>query len=147
MGHLTAGSDESQVEDQLSPGLNQWGQVTPTIISCSFFNFQTLLLAGIQFVQVRTGIILLQGDAEGSKVMSIEPLVDNSQRSYQRARFAILSEGCPFDDDNPATCPMHEIRERSLKERMVWFDELSEKAFLAIDTHCRLCLKRHIMQK
>jgi len=64
-----------------------------------------------------------------------------TERSYLRARFAILSEGCPFDDRIPSTCPFHKLRKRSLKKRIAWFDELSEEAFLNIYTYCRLCLE------
>jgi len=73
--------------------------------------------------------------------MKMEPLVTSSQRSYLRAKFSILSEDCPFDRGNPSVCPFHEIRNWSLKERMAWFDELSEEAILNIYTYCRLCLE------
>jgi hypothetical protein len=71
--------------------------------------------------------------------MKNEPLVANSQRSYLLAEFSILSEACPLDQSNPSTCPFHEIRNWSLKERMAWFDELSEEAIVNIHTYCRLC--------
>ena len=73
--------------------------------------------------------------------MKSEPLVTSSQRSYQLADFSILSETCLFDQGNPSTCPMHEIRERSLKERLAWFDRLSEEARVNIHTYCQLCLE------
>jgi len=66
----------------------------------------------------------------------------SSQKSYLRTEFSILSEACPLDQVNPSTCPLHEIRERYPKERMAWFDELSEEALLNIHTYCQLCWKR-----
>jgi hypothetical protein len=71
--------------------------------------------------------------------MKGEPLVSSSQRCFLRAKLSILSEGCPLDQNNPSTCPFHEIRNWSLKDRMTWFDGLGEEAILNINTYCRLC--------
>jgi hypothetical protein len=77
--------------------------------------------------------------AKGGKVMKNKPLVSSSQKSFLRAKLLILSEACPLDQSNPSTCPFHEIKNWRLKERMAWFDKLSEDAILNINTYCRLC--------
>ena len=75
--------------------------------------------------------------------MISDPLVTSFQRSCLRAEFSILSEDCLSKQANPYTCPFHEIREKSLKERMAWFDELSDEAILNMHTYCQLCWKKH----
>ena len=67
--------------------------------------------------------------------------IADTQRGYLRAEFSILSEACSLDQGNPRDCPFHEIRERSQKERMAWFDGLSEEAILNIHTYCQLCFE------
>lgn len=67
--------------------------------------------------------------------------ITSTQRTIFRTEFSILSEACPFDRDNPRDCPFHEIREESLKEKMAWFEELSEEAILNIHAYCQLCLE------
>ena len=73
--------------------------------------------------------------------MKNEALVTGSQRIHLRAKLCILSERCLSNQANPYTCPLHEIRNWSLKERMGWVDGLSEEAILNIYTYCRLCLE------
>jgi len=52
-----------------------------------------------------------------------------------------LSVECPFDGTNPCTCPLHEIRKKSLKERYEWAQKLSESDALNILTFHQVCLK------
>jgi hypothetical protein len=68
--------------------------------------------------------------------------ITSTQKACLRTEFSILSEACSLDQGDPSTCPLHEIRARSLKERMAWFDELSELAILNIHTHCQLCWEK-----
>ena len=80
---------------------------------------------------------------ERGKVMSVEPLVTESQRCFLKVKLSILSEACPLDQSNPSTCPFHEIRERSHEERMAWLAELSDEALLNVHTICNLCWVNH----
>jgi len=68
--------------------------------------------------------------------MRSEPLVTNSQKCSLRAEFSILSETCTLYQGNRSACPFHEIMGKSQKERMAWFDELSDEAVLTIYTYC-----------
>lgn len=75
--------------------------------------------------------------------MACELLITDSQRKHQKAELSlILSEDCPFDKNNPSTCVLHQIREKSLKKRMAWFDNLNEETIRQIHTSCQLCWKK-----
>jgi len=67
--------------------------------------------------------------------------ITDSQRSFLRAKFSILSEVCPSDQHDPAVCPVHELKELSPEQRMAWIDALDEEAALKLYTYCRLCFE------
>jgi len=90
-------------------------------------------------VQAPTAITLRWED--GGKAVKKEPLVTASERSWLRAELSILSEVCPLDQGNQSACPLHEIRNWNLKEKMGWFEELSDEAILNIHTYCQPCLE------
>ena len=97
-------------------------------------------LHGFLFVQAPTAITL-RGRGEGRKDMKIELSVAGPETSYLRGKFLILCEACPLDPTNTRACPFHDIRKGALRERMAWFDGLSEEAILSIQTYCRLCME------
>jgi len=65
--------------------------------------------------------------------------ITDTQRSYLRAKFSVLTEVCPLDGHDPSTCPVHEVKEKSPEERLAWIDALDEEAAFHIYTYCRLC--------
>jgi len=75
--------------------------------------------------------------------MNDEPPVPSSQRNYLRAKLVILSENCLLNSANPPACPFHEFGDRGQKERMAWFDGLSDEAVLNIYTFCQLRCEKY----
>jgi hypothetical protein len=53
-----------------------------------------------------------------------------------------LAMECPFDGTNPCTCPLHEIRKKSLAERLKWAQKLSEDDAFSILTFHKECLNQ-----
>lgn len=56
-----------------------------------------------------------------------------------------LLVACPYNQDNPANCPLHFIRQREMSERIVWLDSLNEddvQVLYANHKHC-LEIKEH----
>jgi len=44
-----------------------------------------------------------------------------------------------MEGEDPATCPVQDLKGMSPEERMAWLDSLSEEAALHVYTYCRLC--------
>jgi len=53
-----------------------------------------------------------------------------------------LSVECPFDGTNPCTCPLHEIRKKTLRERYEWAQKLNKSDALSILFFHQDCLKQ-----
>jgi hypothetical protein len=61
-----------------------------------------------------------------------------------RASLLALSEHCPYDDCNPADCPLFELRKMNPEERVKWFSALSEDDLVYLSTYHHVCLSMRI---
>lgn len=66
--------------------------------------------------------------------------VASSQQNHWKSAAFGLSVACPFDQGNPSTCPLHEVRKMNLKERYEWIQRLSDESTLHLLTHHQKCL-------
>ena len=66
----------------------------------------------------------------------------NSQRIAFETQILDLSESCPFDGSNPCTCPWHEVRDKSQKEKHEWVRALSDESLLQILAFHKQCSVR-----
>ena len=55
-----------------------------------------------------------------------------------------LCMACPITQDNPVTCPLHEIRKRSLAERAEWVCTRSEGEMAEIKRQHSACERRKL---
>jgi hypothetical protein len=70
--------------------------------------------------------------------MKTDPPTD---RERLRAHIIALTMACPFDQGNPADCPLCSVRQKPVKERLIWVDSLSDSETARIARHHRLCLE------
>ena len=68
--------------------------------------------------------------------------MSKSQRTSFEAQIFDLSEVCPFDGSNPCTCPWHEMRKKSQKEKYEWVHALSDESVLQLLAFHKQCSKR-----
>ncbi|MCE0498779.1 MAG: DUF4339 domain-containing protein [Methylacidiphilales bacterium] len=63
-----------------------------------------------------------------------------SQMEELQAKVLSLSVACPYDQSNPRTCPLREVRKISLKEKREWIAKLSEMSMVDLNAFCQNCL-------
>ncbi|MCE0499454.1 MAG: DUF4339 domain-containing protein [Methylacidiphilales bacterium] len=66
----------------------------------------------------------------------------NPQIDDLQAKVLKLSLACPYDQSNPRTCPLHEVRKISWKEKCRWIDELSETSLRDLLIFHQKCLAK-----
>ena len=71
--------------------------------------------------------------------MKSKPSDTSSKTNALRAELALVALGCAYEDINPHACPLRDIRDKSLKERMEWLAEASDEAIHNIYIFCRIC--------
>jgi len=69
-------------------------------------------------------------------------MISREQRTFLRA----LVGGCPFEEVS-CDCPFIEIRQRDLKERVEWPDQLSAEVANEIIAHHKQCSVRKEKQE
>ena len=70
------------------------------------------------------------------------PLSASEDRERLKVWVVGLTMACPYDQSNPAECPLCKIRTQPLIERLHWVESLShEKLRLIVNTHL-LCLEQ-----
>lgn len=83
--------------------------------------------------------------------MKSEPLVEGNEGDRSawtspsgaclKTELLGLSVECPFDGTNPLTCPLHKIRNTTLRERCDWAEKLTKDEALHILAFHRECLR------
>jgi hypothetical protein len=73
--------------------------------------------------------------------MNGEPSGRGVQTDAQRLELALALPNCPYEETNPQACPLRDIRDKNLRERVAWLDAVSDEAIQNIYTFCRLCWK------
>lgn len=67
------------------------------------------------------------------------PLCDTDRRQQLIRTAAPLLIQCPVGHDNPASCPLHDIRSRQRLVRTQWLDQLSEEDLEFLTDYHRVC--------
>lgn len=57
------------------------------------------------------------------------------------ARLFALVMACPVKQDNPSGCPLHNIRQLPVKERLIWVNSRTHEETLDILEHHSTCLR------
>lgn len=67
---------------------------------------------------------------------------DNKYSPSNSARLDLIGllVSCPFNQDNPANCPLHHIRTLPMAERVAWLDRLPSEDVAALQSNHRHCL-------
>ena len=76
---------------------------------------------------------------EAGKAMKSEPLGRKSRTDAQRAELALASPSCAYEDINPQACPLRDIRDKGLRDRMAWLDAASDEAIQNNYFYSRIC--------
>jgi len=64
-----------------------------------------------------------------------------------RAELLPLAENCPVEAClNPEDCPLHMVRTMNAKQRLKWFNGLSEDGLSYLATYCHVCLNTRLAQ-
>ena len=64
-----------------------------------------------------------------------------------RLQLFVLTVKCPFSNDNPRDCPLHEIRRQSLSIRSTWVNEMRDEEIQSIYHVHVACLKEREANK
>ena len=63
----------------------------------------------------------------------------DEQKEELRANLLELTEACPFHHANPEDCPLFLLRKMKLRERLKWFNALTENDLVYLATYHRVC--------
>jgi hypothetical protein len=65
---------------------------------------------------------------------------DQRHSNELQANLLALSEACPFDQSNPADCPLFPLRRMKRQERLLWCQALDEEALAYVIAYHHVCL-------
>lgn len=71
-------------------------------------------------------------------------VIPESDRIAYQTRVLDLADSCPFSSTTPCTCPWHEIRGKSRREKYNWVAALSDDRILEILAFHKLCSERPV---
>lgn len=60
---------------------------------------------------------------------------------HARVDMVGLLVACPYNQDNPANCPLHYIRQRDMAQRIAWLDSLDEEEVQVLYANHQHCLE------
>ncbi len=63
----------------------------------------------------------------------------HEQQNELRANLLELSEACPFDQTNPADCPLFPLRKWAPTKRLQWFNALIENDLVYLAAYHHIC--------
>ena len=63
----------------------------------------------------------------------------HEQMNELRANLLELTEACPFHDANPEDCPLFLLRKMKPRNRLQWFNALTENDLVYLATYHRVC--------
>jgi len=70
----------------------------------------------------------------------METTASTQQKSLIEKMFSLSAE-CPFDGENPCTCPFHEVRKMDLENRLEWARSMNDDEIINLFTHHQGCLE------
>ena len=71
-------------------------------------------------------------------------VMSDSDRIAYQTRILDLADECPFSRETPCTCPWHEIRGKSRREKYNWVAALSDDRILELLAYHKMCSERSV---
>jgi hypothetical protein len=81
--------------------------------------------------------------------MDTAALKTTSQRGKDELRASLLSlaKACPVDGCNPKDCPLYSLRKMEPRQRLQWFNALSEDDLVYLATYHHVCMNIKVTLK